>query len=85
MRHVEKALLKYNDECYPEIPTTFIDKNFFNYSTDFNTYAGVNHSLRVRLSILKSILEEHYAKLTYEIKEQYLVFRIEFSTKDKKY
>ena len=24
MRHVEKALLKYNDECYPEIPTTFI-------------------------------------------------------------
>lgn len=25
MRHVEKALLKYNDECYPEIPTTFID------------------------------------------------------------
>lgn len=68
-----------------EIPTTFIDKNFFNYSTDFNTYAGVNHSLRVRLSILKSILEEHYAKLTYEIKEQYLVFRIEFSTKDKKY
>jgi hypothetical protein len=25
MRHVEKALLKYNDECYPEIPTTFIE------------------------------------------------------------
>lgn len=24
MRHVEKALLKYNEECYPEIPTTFI-------------------------------------------------------------
>jgi hypothetical protein len=24
MRHVEKALLKYNDECYPEVPTTFI-------------------------------------------------------------
>ena len=24
MRHVEKALLKYNDECYPEEPTTFI-------------------------------------------------------------
>lgn len=24
MRHVEKALLKYNDECYPEIPTIFI-------------------------------------------------------------
>jgi len=24
MRHVEKALLKYNAECYPEIPTTFI-------------------------------------------------------------
>lgn len=25
MRHVEKALLKYNDECYPEVPTTFIE------------------------------------------------------------
>ena len=25
MRHVEKALLKYNNECYPEVPTTFID------------------------------------------------------------
>lgn len=25
MRHVEKALLKYNDECYPELPTTFIE------------------------------------------------------------
>ena len=24
MRHVEKALLKYNDECYPEVPTNFI-------------------------------------------------------------
>jgi len=24
MRHVEKALLKYNAECYPEVPTTFI-------------------------------------------------------------
>jgi hypothetical protein len=24
MKHVEKALLKYNDECYPEVPTTFI-------------------------------------------------------------
>ncbi len=62
-----------------EIPTTTVDKNFFNYSTDFNSYAGVNHSLRVRLSILKSILEVHNAKLTYEIKAQYLVFRMEFS------
>lgn len=25
MRHVEKALLKYHEECYPEIPTTFIE------------------------------------------------------------
>jgi hypothetical protein len=25
MRHVEKALLKYNAECYPSIPTTFIE------------------------------------------------------------
>ena len=25
MRHVEKALLKYHDECFPEIPTTFIE------------------------------------------------------------
>lgn len=25
MRHVEKALLKYNDQCYPSIPTTFIE------------------------------------------------------------
>ena len=24
MRHVEKALLKYNEDCYPEVPTTFI-------------------------------------------------------------
>ena len=24
MRHVEKALLKYNQDCYPEVPTTFI-------------------------------------------------------------
>lgn len=24
MRHVEKALLKYNEECYPEVPTIFI-------------------------------------------------------------
>lgn len=25
MRHVEKALLKYNEECYPEVPTVFIE------------------------------------------------------------
>lgn len=25
MRHVKKALLKYNDECYSEIPGTFIE------------------------------------------------------------
>jgi hypothetical protein len=25
MRHVEKALLLYNDMCYPEVPTTFIE------------------------------------------------------------
>lgn len=24
MRHVEKALVKYHEECYPEVPTTFI-------------------------------------------------------------
>jgi signal transduction histidine kinase len=66
-----------------EIPTKTVDKSFFNYSTDFNSYAGVNHSLRVRLSILKSILEVHNAKLTYEIKVQYLVFRMEFSNIDK--
>lgn len=24
MRHVEKALLNYNEDCYPEVPTTFI-------------------------------------------------------------
>jgi len=65
-----------------EIPTKTVDINFFNNSTDFNSYAGVNHSLRVRLSILKSILEEHHAKLTYEIKAQYLVFRMEFSNID---
>jgi hypothetical protein len=68
-----------------EIPTTHIDTNFFNYSNDFNSYAGVNHSLRVRLSILKSILEEHNAQLAYDIKNEYLIFRIEFSTKDAKY
>ncbi|MFM7683095.1 MAG: GAF domain-containing protein, partial [Bacteroidota bacterium] len=68
-----------------EIPTTNIDTNFFNYSTDFNSYAGVNHSLRVRLSILKSILEEHNAKLAYDIKNEFLIYRIEFSTKDAKY
>jgi PAS domain S-box-containing protein len=67
-----------------EIPTTNIDTNFFNYSTDFNSYAGMNHSLRVRLSILKSILEEHNAKLAYDIKNEFLIYRIEFSTKDAK-
>lgn len=25
MRHVEKALLKFNNERYPEVPTTFIE------------------------------------------------------------
>ncbi len=25
MRHVEKALLKYQEQCYPEIPTVFIE------------------------------------------------------------
>lgn len=24
MRHVEKALLKYHEECYPEVPNQFI-------------------------------------------------------------
>lgn len=62
-----------------DIPTTSIDFNFFTQTRDFNSFTNLERSLRVRLSILKTILEEHHAKMTFETNENKLAYAIEFS------
>jgi signal transduction histidine kinase len=63
-----------------EIPTTSIDLNFYTENFDFNSFTDLERSLRIRLSIIKTILEEHDAKMTFRINGKNLIYSIEFST-----
>jgi signal transduction histidine kinase len=61
-----------------DIPTTSIDLNFFSQNFDFNSFTDLERSLRIRLSIIKTILEEHHAKMNFKINENKLIYSIEF-------
>jgi signal transduction histidine kinase len=61
-----------------DIPTTSIDLNFFSQNFDFNSFTDLERSLRIRLSIIKTILEEHHAKMNFKINENKLTYSIEF-------
>jgi signal transduction histidine kinase len=63
-----------------EIPTTSIDLNFYTQNFDFNSFTDLERSLRIRLSIIKTILEVHHAKMTFRINGKNLIYSIEFST-----
>ena len=54
------------------------DKSIFNKSIDFNSYTHFDHAMKVRLSFIKTILEEHDAKIGVETVDETLIFTIEF-------
>jgi hypothetical protein len=54
------------------------DKTIFNKNVDFNSYTYFDHAMKVRLSFIKTILEEHDAIIRVNTQDDTLIFRIEF-------
>jgi PAS domain S-box-containing protein len=54
------------------------DKTIFNENIDFNSYTHFDHEMKVRLSFIKTILEEHDAKMGITTGNNTLIFNIEF-------
>lgn len=55
------------------------DQSVFNDKTDFNSYFDFDHSMKVRMSFIKTILEDHHARLFVSTTKGHLNFRVEFS------
>jgi hypothetical protein len=55
------------------------DKTIFNKNVDFNSYTYFDHAMKVRLSFIKTILEEHDAIIRVNTQDDTLIFRIEFN------
>jgi PAS domain S-box-containing protein len=58
-----------------------IDQSIFNENLDFNSYSGSNHSMKVKLSFIKTILVEHNATMHFEHHNDALSFHVSFLTK----
>jgi hypothetical protein len=54
------------------------EKAIFNKSIDFNSYTYFDHAMKVRLSFIKTILEEHDAKMRVTTMDNTLIFTFEF-------
>jgi PAS domain S-box-containing protein len=54
------------------------DQSVFNDKTDFNSYFDFDHSMKVRMSFIKTILEDHHARLFVSTAKGHLNFCVEF-------
>ena len=55
------------------------DRTIFNESIDFNSYTKFDHSMKVRLSFIKTLLEEHDAKMVVDTIHDSLIFTVNFN------
>lgn len=89
---LDHSIMNENTEVYINLPENKVNKTIqltyknidfnkaiFTNDLDFNSYTYFDHEMKVRLSFIKTILEEHDAKMDAITTDRDLIFKIEFN------